>query len=76
MMRVLRILKILLTAGSVLNAHPVSVSMGAKSWTVADSQARTAGAFEEHLARPSIHQQRGIAMLNGVSIQNGSVEAT
>jgi hypothetical protein len=71
----LRFLTIVLTAGSVLNAHAVSVSMDAKSWTVADSQATTAGAFEEHLGRPSIHLQRGIAMLNGVSFQNGSVEA-
>jgi hypothetical protein len=71
----LRFLTILLTAGSVLNAHAVSVSMNAKSWTVDDSQATTAGPFEEHLGRPSIHLQRGIAMLNSVSFQNGSVEA-
>jgi hypothetical protein len=75
MIGVLRFLTILLTAGSVLNAHAVSVSMAAKSWTIDDSQATPAGAFEEHLGRSSIHLQRGIAMLNGVSIQNGSVEA-
>src|SRR5215469_9093426 len=75
MKAVLRFLTILLSAGSVLKAHAVSVPMDAKSWTVADSQETTAGPFEEHLGRPSIHLQRGIAMLNGVSFQNGSVEA-
>src|SRR5437764_15448619 len=70
-----RIVTILLTACSVLKAHALSVSMDAKSWTVADSQATTTGSFEQHLGRPSIHLKRGIAMLNGVSFQNGSVEA-
>jgi hypothetical protein len=75
MKSVLHFPAILLSAGNVLSAHAVSVSMDAKSWTVEDSQATPAGAFEEHLGRPSIHLQRGIAMLNGVSLQNGTVEA-
>jgi hypothetical protein len=40
--------------GSPFKYITMSVSMDPKSWTVDDSQATTAGAFEEHLGRPSI----------------------